>query len=71
MRGHQFYWPEVIDLSALRQHAVESNPYGANFDYAKAFAKLDLNAAKTDIKKVLTSSQPWWPADIAGPITPA
>ena len=63
MRGHQFYWPEVIDLSALRQHAVESNPYGANFDYAKAFAKLDLNAVKTDIKKVLTTSQPWWPAD--------
>ena len=63
MRGHQFYWPEVIDLSALRQHAVESNPYGANFDYAKAFAKLDLNAVKADIEKVLTTSQPWWPAD--------
>ena len=63
MRGHQFYWPEVIDLSALRQHAAESNPYGADFDYAKAFAKLDLNAVKTDIEKVLTTSQPWWPAD--------
>lgn len=63
MRGHQFYWPEVIDLSALRQHDVASNPYGANFDYAEAFAKLDLNAVKADIEKVLTTSQPWWPAD--------
>tara|TARA_R110001599_G_scaffold179030_3_gene371594 strand:- start:386 stop:2602 length:2217 start_codon:yes stop_codon:yes gene_type:complete len=63
MRGHQFYWPEVIDLSPLRQHAAESNPYGANFDYAKAFAKLDLKAVKADIEKVLTTSQPWWPAD--------
>ncbi len=63
IRGHQFYWPEVIDLSALRQHDVASNPYGANFDYAEAFAKLDLNAVKADIEKVLTTSQPWWPAD--------
>lgn len=63
MRGHQFYWPEVIDLSPLRQHAAESNPYGANFDYAKAFAKLDLKAVKADIEKVLITSQPWWPAD--------
>ncbi|MEO6698597.1 MAG: catalase/peroxidase HPI [Paraperlucidibaca sp.] len=63
MRGQQFYWPEVIDLSALRQHDAASNPLGANFNYAKAFATLDLNAVKADIKKVLTTSQPWWPAD--------
>ncbi|MGH9852351.1 MAG: catalase/peroxidase HPI, partial [Blastocatellia bacterium] len=40
-----------------------SNPMGEKFDYAKAFASLDLNAVKQDIKKVLTTSQPWWPAD--------
>jgi catalase-peroxidase len=60
---NQFWWPDRIDLSPLRQHAAESNPLGENFDYAKAFASLDLNAVKADLKKVLTTSQDWWPAD--------
>jgi catalase-peroxidase len=60
---NQFWWPDQLDLSPLRQHAAESNPMGDKFDYAKAFATLDLNAVKQDIKKVLTTSQPWWPAD--------
>ncbi len=59
----QFWWPDQLDLSPLRQHAAESNPLGKEFDYAKAFASLDLNAVKQDIKKVLTTSQDWWPAD--------
>jgi catalase-peroxidase len=62
-RSNQFWWPEQLDLSPLRQHAAESNPLGADFDYAKAFASLDLNAVKQDIKQVLTTSQDWWPAD--------
>jgi catalase-peroxidase len=59
----QFWWPELVDLSPLRAHAPQSNPYGADFDYAAEFSKLDLKAVKADIAKVLTSSQPWWPAD--------
>ncbi len=59
----QFWWPEQLDLTPLRQQSPESNPMGAKFDYAKEFAKLDLNAVKADIKKTLTTSQPWWPAD--------
>ena len=59
----QFWWPDQLDLSPLRQHAVESNPLDKGFDYDKAFASLDLNAVKADIKAVLTTSQPWWPAD--------
>ncbi len=62
-RPNQFWWPEQLDLSSLRQHGVESNPLGGEFDYAKAFASLDLNAVKQDIAKVLTTSQVWWPAD--------
>jgi catalase-peroxidase len=62
-RPNQFWWPDQLDLSPLRQHAAESNPLGADFDYAKAFASLDLAAVKQDIKKVLTTSQDWWPAD--------
>jgi len=58
------WWPKRVDLTALRQHeAVKSNPYGPDFDYAKEFATLDLDAVKADIRKVLTTSQPWWPAD--------
>ena len=59
----RFWWPDELDLSPLRQHAVSSNPLGADFDYAKAFATLDLEAVKKDIKQALTTSQPWWPAD--------
>ncbi|KAB7648740.1 catalase/peroxidase HPI [Polymorphobacter fuscus] len=60
---NQFWFPELIDLKPLRQNAVESNPLGANFDYAAAFKTLDLKAVKADIEAVLTKSQPWWPAD--------
>lgn len=60
---NQFWWPEKLDLSPLRQHAAESNPLGRDFSYAKEFASLDLKAVKQDIHKVLTTSQDWWPAD--------
>ena len=60
---NQNWWPDQLDLTPLRQQSAESNPMGKQFDYAKAFASLDLNAVKQDIKKVLTTSQPWWPAD--------
>ncbi len=62
-RSNQFWWPNQLDLSVLRRHTVSSNPLGPTFDYATAFANLDLNAVKQDIKKVLSTSQPWWPAD--------
>jgi len=61
--SNQFWWPELINLAPLRQHAAESNPLGEKFNYARAFSTLDLNAVKQDIRKTLTTSQPWWPAD--------
>ncbi len=57
------WWPNKLDLAPLRQHNPASNPMDADFDYAKAFESLDLDAVKTDIKAALTTSQPWWPAD--------
>ncbi|MER2491754.1 catalase/peroxidase HPI [Catenovulum sediminis] len=63
VKSNQFWWPEQLNLSQLRAHGVESNPYGENFEYAKAFASLDLDAVKADIRKILTTSQDWWPAD--------
>jgi catalase-peroxidase len=60
---NQDWWPERLDLKPLRQQDAGSNPYGENFDYAAEFATLDLDAVKKDIEQVLTTSQPWWPAD--------
>ncbi len=57
------WWPNQLDLSILHQNSRKSNPMGVDFDYASEFKKLDLKAIKKDIKKVLTTSQDWWPAD--------
>ena len=61
--SNQFWWPERLDLAPLRQHAAESDPMGNNFKYAEEFKKLDLKALKEDIKKLMTTSQDWWPSD--------
>jgi catalase-peroxidase len=34
-----------------------------DFNYAKEFKKLDVEALKRDLIKVMTTSQDWWPAD--------
>jgi len=62
-KSNQFWWPEQLDLSPLRQQGAESNPMGDDFDYAAEFASLDLDAVKKDIETALTTSQAWWPAD--------
>ena len=61
--SNQFWWPERLDLSPLRQHSSESNPMDKNFKYAQEFKKLNLSALKEDIKKIMSTSQDWWPAD--------
>ncbi|WP_418333813.1 catalase/peroxidase HPI [Rheinheimera muenzenbergensis] len=63
IRSNQFWWPQQLDLSVLRDHDDRSNPYGANFSYADAFSKLNLDNVKQDINALLTESQDWWPAD--------
>ncbi len=62
-QSNQSWWPDQLDLSPLRQHGAESSPLGEQFDYAQAFASLDLKAVKQDITTLLTTSQEWWPAD--------
>ena len=61
--SNQFWWPERLDLSPLRQHSSESDPMGKDFQYSREFKKLDLKAVKKDIAEILTTSQDWWPAD--------
>jgi catalase-peroxidase len=36
---------------------------GEDFDYAKEFATLDVEALRRDLIELMTSSQDWWPAD--------
>ncbi|WP_280140537.1 catalase/peroxidase HPI [Methylocapsa palsarum] len=68
--SNQDWWPDNLDLRPLRQHAAASNPMGDTFKYSEAFKTLDLAAVKKDIAAVLTTSQPWWPADFGnyGPL---
>ncbi len=53
------WWPNQLDLKVLDG----SSPLGADFDYAEAFKQLDLDAVRQDLAELMTSSQPWWPAD--------
>jgi catalase-peroxidase len=62
-KPNTFWWPEQLDLQPLRDHDASSNPYGEDFDYAEAFASVDLDALKADLKAVMKDSQDWWPAD--------
>ena len=61
--SNQDWWPKALDLDILSQHDTKTNPMGADFNYAEEFKKLDLEAIKTDLKKLMTDSQIWWPAD--------
>jgi catalase-peroxidase len=61
--GLKDWWPDMLDLSVLHAHSSKVNPLGEDFDYAKEFAKLDVEALKQDLVEVMRSSQDWWPAD--------
>jgi len=57
------WWPGQLDLSVLHHHSRLSNPIQDDFDYAKELESLDVEALKRDLIEVMTTSQPWWPAD--------
>ena len=57
------WWPQTLDLKVLDQHSPRANPMGPGFAYATEFKSLDLNALIGDLHKLMTDSQPWWPAD--------
>ncbi len=62
-RTNADWWPNQLNLRILHQHSNESNPMGADFDYAKEFKTLDLDAVVADLRALMTDSQDWWPAD--------
>ncbi|HLI43974.1 MAG TPA: catalase/peroxidase HPI [Acidimicrobiales bacterium] len=57
------WWPNRLDVNVLHQHPVQSNPLGADFDYAKELEGLDVEALRRDLIELMTNSQEWWPAD--------
>jgi catalase-peroxidase len=57
------WWPNQVNLKVLHQHSDLSDPMGKEFDYAKEFKSLDLNAVTKDLQALMTDSQEWWPAD--------
>ncbi|MGE8514562.1 MAG: catalase/peroxidase HPI, partial [Chryseobacterium culicis] len=64
------WWPDQLRVDLLRQHSSLSDPMDKDFDYAKAFENLDLEAVKKDLYALMTDSQDWWPADFGhyGPL---
>ena len=64
------WWPNQLRIDLLHQHSSKSDPMGSGFNYAKEFKGLDYQALKQDLRKVMTDSKPWWPADFGhyGPL---
>jgi catalase-peroxidase len=57
------WWPNQLNLKILHQHSALSNPMDKEFNYAEEFKTLDLDAVIKDLHALMTTSQPWWPAD--------
>ena len=57
------WWPNQLDLTVLHRNPAAGNPMGDDFDYAREFATLNLNAVRKDLAALMTESQEWWPAD--------
>jgi catalase-peroxidase len=62
-RQNRDWWPSQLPVDMLNQHSAKSDPLGQAFNYREAFKKLDFDALKNDLRKLMTDSQDWWPAD--------
>ena len=56
------WWPDRLKVELLHQEPAAANPL-RDVDYAKAFAAIDLEGLKSEIRQLLTSSVDWWPSD--------
>jgi catalase-peroxidase len=57
------WWPDQLDIQVLHRNSPSADPMGKEFDYAKEFKSLDLDAVIKDLHALMTDSQEWWPAD--------
>src|SRR5829696_4130583 len=62
-RRNREWWPDALDIEMLHRNSALSDPMGKEFDYAKAFKTLELDAVIKDLHALMTDSQEWWPAD--------
>ncbi len=62
-RSNRDWWPKSLDISVLHRNSGLSDPLGGDFDYAKEFKSLNLNAVVKDLTALMTDSKDWWPAD--------
>ncbi len=62
-RTNRDWWPNQLRVDLLNQHSSKSDPLGHAFNYREAFKTLDYEALKNDLRKLMTDSQEWWPAD--------
>src|ERR1044072_9356594 len=64
------WWPNALRLDRLHRLSPMSDPMGECVDYAKQFESLDYKALMKDLGKLMTYTQPWWPADFGhyGPL---
>jgi catalase-peroxidase len=69
-RMNRDWWSNQLNLGVLHQNSSLSNPMDKEFNYAKEFKSLDLNAVIKDLHALMTDSQEWWPADFGhyGPL---
>jgi catalase-peroxidase len=63
-RTNRDWWPQQLDLSMLHAKSPSADPLGKDFNYAKEFESLDLDAVVKDLTALMTESQEWWPAHI-------
>lgn len=61
--SNRHWWPDALEIEMLHRNSALSDPMGKDFDYAKEFKTLDLNAVIKDLNALMTESQEWWPAD--------
>ena len=62
-RMNRDWWPNQLNIHVLYQNPPAANPLGPAYNYAEEFKTLDLDAVIADLHALMTTSQPWWPAD--------
>jgi len=61
--SNQKWWPNQLNLKILHQNTAEMDPMGADFDYRKEFASINMDELVADVDALMTDIQDWWPAD--------
>ena len=62
-RGNSDWWPSQLNIDVLHKNTLLADPMGEEFNYAREFESLDLDAVVADLHALMTDSQDWWPAD--------